>query len=157
MWNFCRIYSVENSLLSALGPELDFFSLWKLCSRAGPLWGTEFSRPISNFFILHFSLSISSFINYIQHYQLIYQLITPSAGCRHAADTLQAERVPLYMCLKSSKIFNESGPLGRFSHRVAMSVCVFVCLCAPLGAFFVRPLIGPEVTWSVPGLSLVLT
>ena len=33
-------------------------------------------------------------------------------------------------------IFTESAPLGRFSHRVAMSVCGSVCVCAPLGAFF---------------------
>ena len=53
-------------------------------------------------------------------------------------------------------IFTNSAPLGRVGHRVAMfvclDVCVSVCLSAPSGAVFVRPLIGPEVTWSVPGL-----
>ena len=38
------------------------------------------------------------------------------------------------------KLFTESAPLGRFSHRVAMSVClsvcVSVCLSAPSGAVF---------------------
>ena len=37
MLHFCHIYSIENSFLSALGPELYFFSLGKLCSRAGQL------------------------------------------------------------------------------------------------------------------------
>ena len=40
--------------------------------------------------------------------------------------------------------FTESAPLGRFGHRDAMSVCLFVCLCAPSGAIF------------LPGLSLAL-
>ena len=39
-------------------------------------------------------------------------------------------------------------------HRVAMSVCLSVCLCHRV-QFFSRPLIGPEVTCSGPGLSLV--
>ena len=42
--------------------------------------------------------------------------------------------------------FTESAPLGQFSHRVAMSVSGDVCVSAPLGAVFFRPLIGPEVT-----------
>ena len=39
-------------------------------------------------------------------------------------------------------------------HRVAMSVCVCVCLRHWV-QFFPRPLIGLEITLSVPGLSLV--
>ena len=35
---------------------------------------------------------------------------------------------------------------------MSMSVCLSLCLCLPLGAFFSRPLIGPEVIGSVPGL-----
>ena len=35
-------------------------------------------------------------------------------------------------------------PLGQFSHRVAMSGCVSVCLRHPV-QFFSRPPIGPEV------------
>ena len=35
-------------------------------------------------------------------------------------------------------IFTESAPLGQFSHIVAMSVCVSVCLCAPLDAVFFK-------------------
>ena len=45
------------------------------------------------------------------------------------------------------------------SHRVAMSVCLSRCLSRCLRhqvQLFPRPLIGPEITWSVPGLSLVL-
>ena len=44
------------------------------------------------------------------------------------------------------------------SLRVAMSVWMFVCLsvCAIGCRIFFRPVIGPEVTWLVPGLSLVL-
>ena len=42
-------------------------------------------------------------------------------------------------------VFTESATLGRFSHRVAMSVCLSVCLSAPLDAVFFRPLIGPEI------------
>ena len=34
-------------------------------------------------------------------------------------------------------------PLGRVGHRVAMSD---VCLCAPSGAFFCKPLIGFDIT-----------
>ena len=45
----------------------------------------------------------------------------------------------------NSKIFNELGPLARFSHRVAMSVPGSVRLFVPSDAFF-RPLIGPEVS-----------
>ena len=33
-------------------------------------------------------------------------------------------------------LFTESAPLGGFSHRVAMSVCLFVCLFAPSDAVF---------------------
>ena len=40
-------------------------------------------------------------------------------------------------------------PLGQFSVQVAMSVCLCVCVCA-IGCSFFRPLIGPEITWSVP-------
>ena len=35
-------------------------------------------------------------------------------------------------------VFTESAPLGRFSHRVAMSVCVSVYLCAPSRAVFFK-------------------
>ena len=55
-------------------------------------------------------------------------------------------------------IFTNSAPLGRVGHRVAMFVCLWVCLSVCLRhwvQFFSRPLIGPEITWSVPGLSLV--
>ena len=48
-------------------------------------------------------------------------------------------------------IFTETAPLDRFSHRVAMSFCLFVCLSVCLHhrvQSFSRPLIGPEVTWS---------
>ena len=51
-------------------------------------------------------------------------------------------------------IFHQLGPLGRVGQRVDMSVCVFLC---PLPMqFFFRPLIGPQVTWSDPCLSLAL-
>ena len=53
-------------------------------------------------------------------------------------------------------IFTEMAPLGRFSHRVAMSVCLSGCLFAPSDAVFLeashwpwdhmiisRPLMGP--------------
>ena len=49
-------------------------------------------------------------------------------------------------------IFTDLAPLGWVSHRVAMSRCVFVCA---IGCIFFRSLIGPEITWSFPGLSLV--
>ena len=53
-------------------------------------------------------------------------------------------------------IFTNSAALGRVGHRVAKSVCQDVCLfvCA-IGCSFFSPLIGPEITWLVPGLSLV--
>ena len=54
------------------------------------------------------------------------------------------------------EIFTNSAPLGRVGHRVAMSVCMSGCLCAPSSAVFSqashwpwghmissRPLIGP--------------
>ena len=50
-------------------------------------------------------------------------------------------------------ILTESAPPGQFSHRVAMSVRG--CLCA-MGGHFFRPFFCSQVTWSVPGLSLVL-
>ena len=61
--------------------------------------------------------------------------------------------------------------LDRFSHRVVMfvHVCMWLCGSTPLSprgakevpgeqsslSLFFRPLFGPQVTWSVPGLSLV--
>ena len=38
-------------------------------------------------------------------------------------------------------IFTASAPLGRFSHRVAMSVCGSVCGSAPSGIVFFRTLL----------------
>ena len=37
------------------------------------------------------------------------------------------------------RIFPETAPLGWFSHRVAISVCLSVCVSAPSGAVFSRP------------------
>ena len=45
----------------------------------------------------------------------------------------------------SHSIFTNSAPLGRVGHRVAMSVCVSVCLRHRV-QLFSRPLIGPEIT-----------
>ena len=50
-------------------------------------------------------------------------------------------------------IFTESAQLGRFSNMVTMSMCLSICA---IGCSFLRPLISPDITWSVPGLSLVL-
>ena len=36
----------------------------------------------------------------------------------------------------SNNLFSESASLGRFSHRVAMPVCVWFCGSAPSGAVF---------------------
>ena len=52
-------------------------------------------------------------------------------------------------------LFTESAPLGRFSHRVAISVQMSVCLSAPSGAVFIVASHCPDITWSVPGLALV--
>ena len=52
--------------------------------------------------------------------------------------------------------FYQSYNFYQVGHRVTMSICLSGCLCAPSGAVFLNPLIGPEITWSVPGLSLVL-
>ena len=58
-------------------------------------------------------------------------------------------------------VFTELASLGQFSHKVAMTVCVCVCVsvclsvCLRHQVHFFRPLICPEVTCSVPGLSLV--
>ena len=52
-------------------------------------------------------------------------------------------------------LFTNSAPLGRVGHRVTLSVWMCVCLRHRV-QFFPRPLIGPEITWSVPDLSLVL-
>ena len=64
-------------------------------------------------------------------------------------------------------LFTKLAPLSRFSHRVAMTVrlseylsgCLSGCLsvCAIVCCLWPRPVIGLEITWSVPGLSLVLT
>ena len=65
---------------------------------------------------------------------------------------------------KGNIYFKGEWRFKRFPHRVAMSVyvcvcvsvCMYVCLSAcAIGCSFFRPLIGPEITWSVPGLSLV--
>ena len=47
--------------------------------------------------------------------------------------------------------FHWIGTLGKFSHRVTMSICLSICV-----RHWVHFFIGPEVTWSVPGFSLVL-
>ena len=53
-------------------------------------------------------------------------------------------------------VSTELAPLGRFIHKVAMTVCLDVCLFVLLNVFFFpRPLIDHEITWSVQGLSLV--
>ena len=51
------------------------------------------------------------------------------------------------------EMFTNSAPLCRVGHRVAMSVCLgfWAIGCS----FFARPLIGPEITWLVPNLSLL--
>ena len=46
--------------------------------------------------------------------------------------------------------FHWLGPLGRVSHRVAMSVCMYVS--PSLLNFFKGPFIGPKVTWPDPRL-----
>ena len=52
----------------------------------------------------------------------------------------------LWSILMILMLLTESAPLGRFSHRVSMSVCVSLCLsvCA-IGCIFFRPLIGPDI------------
>ena len=55
------------------------------------------------------------------------------------------------------QFFTESAPLGRFNYIVDMFGCLSVCLSVyAIRCNFFRHLIGPEVTWSFPGLSLVL-
>ena len=61
--------------------------------------------------------------------------------------------------------FHQLGPLGRVGLVVAMCVCFFPCFFISLFfcfsdvpfscIFFLRPLIGPQITWPDPGLSLV--
>ena len=48
-----------------------------------------------------------------------------------------------------------SGPSWSESRHVRVFVIVFVCL-SPSNAIFSSPLIGPQVTWTDPGLSLAL-
>ena len=55
---------------------------------------------------------------------------------------------------RNTKSFPYSARLGRFSHRVAMFLCLSVVLCHWV-QFFSRPLIGPKVTWTFPDLSSV--
>ena len=46
--------------------------------------------------------------------------------------------------------------LCDFHQLIIESPCPCVCLCVcAIGCSFFRPLIGPVITWSVPGLSLV--
>ena len=63
-------------------------------------------------------------------------------------------------CLPSAGWFSLNRPHWADSviESQCPSVCLSVCLCLFLRhqmQFFARPLIGPEITWSVPGLSLV--
>ena len=67
--------------------------------------------------------------------------------------TLDANSVKNRACICGCLLFTESAPLGWFSHRVAMYGCLSVY--AIRWSFFSRPFIGPEVTWSLQGLSLV--
>ena len=52
-------------------------------------------------------------------------------------------------------IFTNSAPLGRVGLVVAISICMCFGMLSPPMLFFSRPLIGPQITLSVPGLSLV--
>ena len=52
--------------------------------------------------------------------------------------------------------FHQLGPLSRVGRIVDMSVCLSGWCPLPM-RFFSRPLIGPQVTWSVRGLWLVNT
>ena len=69
----------------------------------------------------------------------------------------------LYYKLKrlyvTSQLFKFSPTWPHWAKFVIELPCPYVCLSVCLRhrvQFFPRPLIGPEVTWSVPGLSLVL-
>ena len=54
------------------------------------------------------------------------------------------------------KLFSDFDWIGpTFAISICVSVWMSVCLRHQV-QFFPRPLIGPEFTWSVPGLSLVL-
>ena len=59
-----------------------------------------------------------------------------------------------YIYFLDLRYFHWLGPLDWVSHRVAMSMYVFMY---PLKGYFFRPLIGPHITWSVQGLSLAPT
>ena len=50
--------------------------------------------------------------------------------------------------------FSPTRPSWSSSRNVCPSVCLFVCLIYLPNVFF-RPLIGPKITWSIPGISLV--
>ena len=80
---------------------------------------------------------------------------TKQVGFEHAKKRCEhwlAEPPPLlwvWACSWIQRFFIESAPLGRFSHRNAISVCLSVCVCVVLRhrvQFFLRPLIGPQVT-----------
>ena len=61
-----------------------------------------------------------------------------------------------YPYLRSAMVrfpFSKNWPLGQFFCRVAMSVAIYVSCPLPV-KFISRHLIGSQITWSVPGLSL---
>ena len=80
----------------------------------------------------------------------------PHFMIRHARKEINTKQ----QNLANSNLFHQLGPTGPSwsrSHHVRLSVCLCVCLrClskgGPRGA---KPLIGPQITWSDPGLSLV--
>ena len=56
--------------------------------------------------------------------------------------------------INGRKIFSPTRPSGS-SWSSSRKVCLSVCLISPFHVIFLTPLIGPQVTWSDPDLSLV--
>ena len=74
--------------------------------------------------------------------------------CRVSRVTCPMSHVIFFGCFLSSGCFHRIGPLGRFDHRVAMSVDM--CVCPLPMRFFFRPLIGQHRSHDYfQGLSLV--
>ena len=54
-------------------------------------------------------------------------------------------------------IFNRPGPKAGSIHGIEVCVCMYVCmLSVPSPYIFSRCLIGPQITWPDPGLSLAV-
>ena len=89
--------------------------------------------------------------------QVSHDIIIPKLLERVSNNKKKCSTSPVCQVSHVTIYFHRIGPLGQFGLVVKMTVCVYVYIfiCPLPMQLFTRPLIGPRITWSVWGLSLV--